>query len=176
MELLKAVVPGLHRMAYMFNSSNPTATALTLVRVQDAAAALSLRVQPLAVDVGSADAVTRAFADAINWPADAVFVGGALVFQRARITDLAAQSHLPAIYPYREFVDAGGLMSYGASLRSTHRHAAAYVDKILRGATPADLPVEQLTTLEFVVNVKALQELGLTIPLDVAAQVTEWVA
>jgi putative ABC transport system substrate-binding protein len=104
-----------------------------------------------------------------------VWWSGPLVYQRVRIADLTARGRLPAIYSYREFADAGGLMSYGPSLRSTHRHTATYVDKILRGAKPADLPVEQLTTLEFVVNLKTARALGITFPPDVAAQVTEWV-
>jgi putative ABC transport system substrate-binding protein len=79
------------------------------------------------------------------------------------------------MYASAESVEAGGLMSYGLSQAALHRRAANYVDRILRGARPADLPVEQLSTVEFAVNVKALQALGLTIPPDVAAQVTEWV-
>jgi putative ABC transport system substrate-binding protein len=175
-ELLGEVVPRLTRLAFIVNSDNPAASAVTRVAIQESAEALGLQLLQLDVSTpGAADELAGAFAAAARWPADAVTVPGGFVTQRTHIADLAARSHIPVIYAYREFVEAGGLMSYGASLRSTHQHAATYVDKILRGARPADLPVEQLTTLEFVVNVKALQELGLTLPPDVAAQVTEWV-
>jgi putative ABC transport system substrate-binding protein len=121
--------------------------------------------------------LASAYADAARWPAHGVIVrgGGLVLTERARIAELAVGIHLPAIYQFTENVDAGGLMSYGTSQRDTYRRAAIFVDKILRGAKPADLSVEQLTTVEFAVNVKAAQALGLTLPPDVAAQVTEWV-
>jgi putative ABC transport system substrate-binding protein len=126
---------------------------------------------------GSADDLATVFAIATGWPAHAVTVPDSAITlaQRARIAELAARSHLPAMYEANEFVEAGGLMSYGTSQRSTYQRAAAYVDKILRGARSSELPVEQLTMLEFAVNVKALHELGLTVPPNVSAQVTEWV-
>ena len=90
-----------------------------------------------------------------------------------RIAALAAQSRLPAIYDWRAFVDAGGLMSYGPSFQATYRRVATYVDKILKGAQPADLPVEQPTTYELVINLKTAQALGLTIPPSLLFQATE---
>ena len=119
----------------------------------------------------------QTFATAANWPADGAIIGQSGLFftERARIAELAAGVHLPAVYQSTEFVDAGGLMAYGTSQRTTYGRAAVYVDKILRGTKPADLPVEQLTTVDFAVNQKAAEALGLTIPAEVAAQVTEWV-
>ena len=93
--------------------------------------------------------------------------------QRRRIVDLAAKSRLPAMYPWREAVEAGGLMAYGASGRDILRRAAAYVDKILKGAKPADLPVEEPTKFEFVINLKTAKTLGLTIPPSLPARADE---
>jgi putative ABC transport system substrate-binding protein len=178
LELLKDVIPGLQRVAVISQPVEGSQGALALARLQEAAGVLGVQLQ--ALDVGSADDLAAAFAAATRWPADGVIVRANLVPERARVAALAERSHLPAIYGYSEFVDAGGLMSYGTRTTTTHRHAATYVDKILRGGKPADLPVEQLTTVEFAVNVavnvKAAQILGLTIPPDVAAQVTDWVA
>jgi putative tryptophan/tyrosine transport system substrate-binding protein len=89
---------------------------------------------------------------------------------RPRIVDFAAKSRLPAMYPDREFVEVGGLMSYGPNFADLFRRAAAYVDKILKGAKPADLPVEQPTKFEFIINLKAAKQIGLTIPPNVLAR------
>ena len=93
-------------------------------------------------------------------------IGGGRVFfaEGRRIVELASKYRLPAIYPQREFVDQGGLMSYGTDFGDLYRHAAGYVDKILKGAKPADLPVQQATKFEFVINLKAAKQIGLTIP------------
>jgi putative ABC transport system substrate-binding protein len=96
-----------------------------------------------------------------------------LFAQRGRIAVLAAKNHLPGIYEWREFTEAGGLMSYGAELASLYSHAATYVDKILKGAKPADLPVEQPTKFELVVNLKTAKGLGLTIPQSVLIRADE---
>ena len=92
---------------------------------------------------------------------------------RGRIADLAATHRLPAMYNWRDYVAAGGLMSYGPSLPDIHRHAAVYVDKMLKGAKPADLPVEQPTKFELVINLKAAKALGLTIPPSILFQANE---
>jgi putative ABC transport system substrate-binding protein len=173
LELLEALVPGLEHVAYLIDPGNPVAGALGLVGYQEAAGALGLGVQ--ALYVGSADDLATTFATAHAWTAVIVQSGPFTVTERIRIAELAARGGVPAMYGITDFVYAGGLMSYGTNNTSTHRHSAAFVDKILRGAKPADLPVEQLTSLEFAVNVRALQELGLTLPPDMAAQVTEWV-
>jgi putative ABC transport system substrate-binding protein len=175
LELLRAVVPGLLLVAVISDAINPAANGLALAEIQQAAGVLTVQVQ--ALDVGSADDLASTFATAANWPANGAIIGqsGLFLTERDRIADLAAGIHLPAMYMATEFVEAGGLMSYGTSQASSYRRVAIFVDKILRGANPADLPIEQLTTVEFAVNLKAAQALGLKIPPDVAAQVTEWV-
>ena len=110
-------------------------------------------------------AMTRERAGALMVLTDVMFIN-----QRRQIVELAAKSRLPAVYPEREFVGAGGLMFYGASLVDMYNHAAVYVDKILKGTKPADLPVEQPTKLELVINLKTAKALGLTIPPSVLAR------
>jgi putative ABC transport system substrate-binding protein len=100
--------------------------------------------------------------DAIIWPSGRRFFG-----ERKRIVELAGKYRLPAIYPQKEYVDEGGLMSYGADNTDLYRRAAVYVDKILKGAKPADLPVQQATKFEFIINLRAAKQIGLTIPVRV---------
>jgi putative ABC transport system substrate-binding protein len=127
------------------------------------------------VDVSHASELDHAFAVITRARADALIVlPDPLVFGlRQRSVEWAARSRLPVIYFTREFVEAGGLMTYGPDLASRHRHAATYVDKILKGAKPADLPVEQPTTFELVINLKTAQALGLTIPPTLLFQADE---
>ena len=99
--------------------------------------------------------------------------GGRLFAERKRIVELAGKYRLPAIYPNKEYVDEGGLMSYGADLADLYRRAAVYVDKILKGAKPADLPVQQATKFEFVINLKAAKQIGLTIPPELLARANQ---
>jgi ABC-type uncharacterized transport system substrate-binding protein len=163
LELLKDVVPRMARVAFLWNPTDP-ANAGMFAGAQVAAKALRVTVQSVEVRAPNGlsdayDAITRSRADAL------VVTAGPLLFgQRHRITDFAARNHLPAMYDFGEFVEAGGLMSYGASIPDMFRRAAAYVDKILKGARPADLPVEQATRFELVINLKAAKALGLTIP------------
>jgi putative ABC transport system substrate-binding protein len=135
-----------------------------LKRAEVAGRALGVRLQVVEAR-GPAD-FGRAFSDMTRARADALTVLGSAMFfsERKRLLDLTAKNRLPAVYSQREFVDAGGLMAYGPNLADFFRHAATYVDKILKGAKPADLPVEQPTKFELVVNLKTAKALGLTIP------------
>ena len=117
----------------------------------------------------------RAFSEMTKMHADALTVLSSNMFvsERRRLVDLAAKNRLPAMYNVREYVDAGGLMAYGANLADLYRRAATYVDKILKGAKPGDLPVEQPTKLELIINLKTAKTLGLTIPQSVLGRADE---
>jgi len=138
--------------------------------VEDGARAAGLEAQVLAAR--SPDDFTGALAMMTQDGVDALLVQVSPMFfaQRQRLAQLAAQHHVPTLYPWREFVEAGGLMSYGVNLASNLRRAAIYVDRILKGANPADLPVEQPTKLELVINLKTAKALGLTIPRSLLLQ------
>jgi len=166
LELLKEVVPRLSRVA-VFGTSTFPGTAQNLKEAELAAGALGVKLQYLNV-LGPKD-IETAFRGASKGRAEAVLAmgGGGLTSQRTQIVELAAKSRLPAIYYIREFVEVGGLMSYGVSVNDLDRRAATYVDKILKGAKPADLPVEQPIKFEFIVNLKAAKQIGLTIPPNV---------
>ena len=131
---------------------------------------MGLQLQPL--EVRDVDDFERVFHAAIKDRAGALItLDDAFVFtHRTRIVKLAATSRLPGIYGFREFVEVGGLMSYAANLSDMYRRAAYYVDKILKGAKPAELPVEQPTRFEFIINLKAAKQIGLTIPPNVLAR------
>ena len=169
LELLKETVPKLSRVAVLGNSTSP-GNAQALREMELAGGAFGVKLQYL--DVLSPNDIETAFRAASKGRADAVLVlpSPVLTSQRTQIVDLAVKSRLPAIYYIREFVEAGGLMSYGVSLNDLDRRAATYVDKILKGAKPADLPIEQPTKFEFVVNLKAAKQIGVTIPPNVLAR------
>jgi len=135
-------------------------------------AARSLGVQLRAIEVRDVKDFEKVFATIAKEHSGALMVltGPLLTTNRRRIVELAAKSRLPAMYGISEFVDAGGLMFYGASLPDMYRRAAVYVDKILKGGKPADLPVEQPTKFEFVINLKAAKQIDLTIPPNVLAR------
>jgi putative tryptophan/tyrosine transport system substrate-binding protein len=141
-----------------------------LKEVEVAARALGVRLQFVEAR-GPAD-FDRAFSDMTRARADALTVLGSAMFanERRRVVDLAAKNRLPVVYQQRDFVEAGGLMSYGPDLADSFRRAAVYVDKILKGARPADLPVEQPTKFELVINLKTAKALGLTIPPSLLAR------
>jgi putative tryptophan/tyrosine transport system substrate-binding protein len=169
LELLKEIVPSLSRMA-VFGKSNEPANPQSLREVELAAGAFRMKLQYL--DVPSPRDVETAFRAASNGRADAVLMlgNGILNPHRAQIANLAVRSRLPAIYNSVEWVEAGGLTSYGASIPDLLRRAATYVDKILKGAKPAELPVEQPMKFELVIHLKTAKQIGLTIPPNVLAR------
>jgi putative ABC transport system substrate-binding protein len=169
LELLREIVPKLSRVAVFGTSSGPV-TAQSLSEIDLAARAFGVKLQHL--DVLSPKDIGSAFQAATNRRADAVLVlvGGVFLSQRKQIADLAVKSRLPAIYGRAEFVEDGGLMTYGVNVADLFRRAAVYIDKILKGAKPADLPVEQPLKFEFIVNLKAAKQIGLTIPPNVLAR------
>jgi putative ABC transport system substrate-binding protein len=169
LELLKEIIPKLSRLAIIGNSTFP-GNAQSLREVEFAAK--TFRVQLQYLDVLSPKDIETAFRAAGKRRAAAVLVlpNPVLTSERTQIVDLAVRRRLPAIYWRSDFVEAGGLMSYGASQNDLDRRAATYVDKILKGAKPADLPVEQPKKFEFIVDLKAAKQIGLTIPQKVLAR------
>ena len=174
LELLKETVPQSTRIAVLANPAYPAHEPL-MNNLTRAARALALQLH--VVEVRRADALDTAFVAMTQAGADALFVSpdSALLLWslRGRIVELAAKHRLPAMYAFREWVDDGGLMSYAPSLPDTWRRAATYVDKILKGAKPADLPVEQPIKFELVINLKTAQALGLTMPPSLLLQADE---
>ena len=177
LELLKQAVPGIDRVAVL---RQPNAlgerVAKDMLKAADVAAR-ALGVQPQFIQARGPDEFARAFSDMTSARAGALTVLPANMFLREhrRLVDLAAKNGLPAVYTSREFVDAGGLMSYGANQPDLFRRAATYVDKIIKGAKPGDLPIEQPTKFELVVNLKTAKELGLTIPQSVLTRADDLV-
>ena len=166
LELLKEIVPKLSRVAVLGTSTVP-GHARFLKETEPAAGALRLQLQFL--DVRAPKDIETAFRAASKGRADGLLVlsGPVLTSHRTQVLDLAVESRLPAIYNFPEWVEAGGVMSYGVNLTDLFQRAATYVDKILKGAKPADIPVEQPTKFEFIINLKAAKQIGLTIPPNV---------
>jgi putative tryptophan/tyrosine transport system substrate-binding protein len=166
LELLKETVPRLSRVAVLGNSTEP-GNAQVLRETELATEAFKVQLQSLDV-LGSKD-IETAFQAASKGRADAVLMlpSSILNSHRTQVAELAVKSRLPAIYWQSEWVENGGLMSYGVSITDLFRRAATYVDKILKGTKPADLPVEQPTKFEFIINLKAAKQIGLTIPPNV---------
>jgi ABC-type uncharacterized transport system substrate-binding protein len=164
LELLKETVPGLSRVAMLWNPTNPGLTAGYYQQMRAAATALGLTVQ-VAAEVRRLDDLKSAFATIARERPHALFVlaDRLLLAHRMQIVNFAATSRLPGMYPYREYVDAGGFMSYAPSDIDQFRRTAVYVDKILKGTQPADLPVEEPTKFELVINLKAAKALGLDV-------------
>ena len=167
LELLKEAVTKVARVAVLYE---PVAGSVREVKelLPVAARALGLTIQPW--EVRAADGFERVFAAISKWRPDGLFVpaaGPVMTANQKRIVDFALRSRLPSMYSLRLFVDAGGLMYYGADLADSYRRVAYYVDRILKGAKPADLPVEQPTKFELVINLKTAKQIGLTIPQSV---------
>jgi putative ABC transport system substrate-binding protein len=166
LELLKEIVPKLSRVAILGTSTNPGNTQ-ALRETELAARAFGVKFQYL--DVLAPNDIESAFRDARKVRADTVLVLAGSIFNshRTQVVELVVKNRLPAIYPYSEYVEDGGLMTYSVSFTDLFRRAATHVDKILKGAKPADLPVEQPKKFEFIINLKAAKQIGLTIPPNV---------
>jgi putative ABC transport system substrate-binding protein len=169
MELLLQLVPALTHLAVLANGDNPSSSAL-LDQVRAAAPTVQLKT----LNARSTDQLPGALAGASEWTAQALLVLPDYVFYvaRAQLVHLAAEHHLPALYAAREYADAGGLFSYGANQPDLYRRAAGFVDRILMGARPGDLPVEQPSTFELVANLAAAQQLGIAFPSSILLQAT----
>ena len=175
MQLLKEAVPGATRVAVLTHPGSATAKTDKDFATRAQAAGRSLGFVVQLIVAGRPVDLDRAFAEMSRWRATALVVMpyATLLQERARIVALAAKQRLPAVYAYRENVVAGGLMSYGADLADQFRRSAAYVDRILKGAKPADLPVEQPTKFELIINLKTAKALGLTIPQSILVRADE---
>ena len=163
LELLKETNPKFSRVGYLFNPS-PLGASEVVRELEVSAKALGLLIQP--IEVTQANEIEGAFAAAAKARTSALIVAQTppISSDLKRIIDLTVKNRFPAIYSDKSWPEAGGLMSYGADISDTHRRAATYVDKILKGAKPSDLPIEQPTKFEFVINLKAAKQFGLTIP------------
>lgn len=172
LELLREVIPALSHIAVLWNSANPI-QAIEQNRVRVAAQALRMTI--LSYGVQTEEGLEKAFATIVKEQPGALLVLADRLFlhHRKRIMDFATRHRLPGVYSYRELVEAGGLMSFGPSYSGMHRRAAYFVDRILRGANPGDLPVERPASFELVVNLKAAKALGLTIPPSVLLRASE---
>ena len=172
LQLLKEIIPGISHVAILWNPANPTVLPM-LTEAELAAQSIGVRLQILEARVP--DDFTSAFSAMVRDRAGGLIVFGSSMFfaERLRIAALAAKNRLPAIYGAMEFAEAGGLISYGSIFTEQWRRAATYVDKILKGANPADLPIEQPTKFELRLNMKAAKALGLTVPPSLLARADE---
>lgn len=172
LELLREVVPKISHIAVLWNAANP---GQVILEKETRAAAQVLRMKVLSLGVRTKEEIENALAAIVRERPGALLVLADRLFlhHRARIVDFAAQQRLPGVHSYRELVEVGGLMSFGPSYAGMHRRAAYFVDKILKGTKPADLPIERPATFELVINLKAAKALGLTIPQSVLLRATE---
>jgi ABC-type uncharacterized transport system substrate-binding protein len=171
LEILKDAVPKLARVGYLQLARGSILSDLQMKQLRPAALALKLKLEEIETQP-DAKGLESAFQTAKQKQVGAIMTtpGSRFFAERKRIVELAGKYRLPAIYPQKEFVEAGGFMSYGADMEDLYRRAAVYVDKILKGAKPADLPVQQATKFEFVINLKAAKQIGLTVPPEVLAR------
>lgn len=172
LELLREVVPGISHVAVLWNSSSPLQV---VAEKQTRAAADALGMKMLSLGVRSKEDIEEAFGQMLKQRPQALLVLADRLFlhHRERIMAFALEHRLPGVHAYRELVDAGGLMSFGPSYAGMHRRAAIFIDRILRGAKPGDLPVERPASFELVVNLKTAKAFGLTIPESVVLRATE---
>ena len=173
LDFLKEAFPKILRVGILWNPANAGLSSVLLKEAEAAARRLGLSLQRApAKNLGDLDGafstMTKAHVDAL-----VVLLDAALASYRIRIVELAAKSHLPAMYPLLEFAEAGGLMAYATPTADGYRRAATYIDRILKGARPGDLPVEQPTKFELVINLKTAKALGLTIPPSLLARADE---
>jgi putative tryptophan/tyrosine transport system substrate-binding protein len=168
LEILKDAIPNLARVGLLRRAEGDVLTDLQMKELRPAALALKLKLEEIETQP-DAKGLESAFQTAKQKQVNAIMTTATRSFfaERKRIVELAGKYRLPAIYPQKEYVDEGGLMSYGTDNTDLYRRAAVYVDKILKGAKPADLPVQQATKFEFVINLKAAKQIGLTIPVRV---------
>jgi len=172
LEILKEVLTDLSRVVMLWDSSQ--AAALGVAQIESVAPALGLKVQVL--EVKSADDFEPALAAAIRERAEAMITNGALFrVQRERLAQAASRARIPSIHSDKSYVEAGLLMSFGEDLPAIYRRSAAFVDRIFRGAKPADLPIEEPRVFEFAVNLTTAEMLGLHIPQSLGSRVTEWI-
>jgi ABC-type uncharacterized transport system substrate-binding protein len=169
LELLKETIPKLTRAGILWN---PTSTAAQLNLKETRAAAQPLKLEIQSLEVRSPEDIEPAFDAATRAKVSAMMITQSppLTMYSKRIVDLAARHRLPVIYPQRQWPDSGGLMSYGSNVDDSYRRLASYVDRILKGVKPVDLPVERSTKMELVINLKAAKQIGLTIPPNVLAR------
>jgi len=174
LEILQDTIPKLSRVGLLRQPGASMALNLQLKALRPAALALKLKLEEMETQFDP-KGLESAFQTAKQKQVGAIMTTGSRQFfaERKRIVELAGKYRLPAIYFQKEFVEAGGLMSYGTDIVDLHRRAAVYVDKILKGAKPADLPVQQATKFEFVINLKAAKQIGLTIPPEVLARANQ---
>ena len=166
LELLKEALPGVSRVGVLWNSANSTATRV-FKEMEEAGPRLGVRIHPMGVR--DLDELQKAFEAVIKERVGGLFVieEAVMASYRTRVLGLASKHRLPTGSQYKEFAEAGGLLTYGPDLPDLFRRAATYVDKVLKGAKPADLPVEQPTKFEFIINLKTAKQIGLTIPPNV---------
>jgi putative tryptophan/tyrosine transport system substrate-binding protein len=171
LEILKDAVPKLAQVGLLWGGGGSVLSDLQLKELRPAAVALKLKLEEINTEPDP-KGLESAFQTAKQKQVGAIMTTPGVRFfaERKRIVELAGKYRLPAIYPQNEFVEAGGFMSYGADMEDLYRRAAVYVDKILKGAKPADLPVQQATKFEFVINLKAAKQIGLTVPPEVLAR------
>jgi len=172
LELLREVVPKLSHVAFFLNPANVFHTA-SMRQARVAAQSLGIKLQPM--EVNKSEQLDGAFASIVKEKPDALLILADRVFlhNRKRMMEFAIQQRLPSVNAYRELVEAGGLISYGPSYEDMHRRAAVYVDKILKGTKPADLPIEQPTKFTLLINLKTAKTLGLTVPPTLVARADE---